>query len=175
MLEIRTMPRTKPSLLVLLSLAGGCAFAPPPAATGPGGPAAPRTEVSAAPSAKPSDERTFGAPLDASWPEVALSEVLANPERYRDRPVRTSGRIARVCQRMGCWMELASADGRAVRAPMSGHAFFLPRDVAGREARVAGFVRLAELTPETRAHLESEGARETASRVSLEATGVVVR
>ncbi|MFO0694508.1 MAG: DUF4920 domain-containing protein [Polyangiales bacterium] len=169
------MPRTNPSPVVLLALVGGCAFAPPPSTTGPSAAAESRPETPSAAAGKPSEERSFGAPLDAAWPEVPLSELLANPDRYRDRPIRTSGRIARVCQRMGCWMELASGDGRAVRAPMSGHAFFLPRDVAGREARVAGHVRLAELSPETRAHLESEGAEETTSRVSLEATGVVVR
>jgi hypothetical protein len=37
-----------------------------------------------------------------------------------------------------------------------------------------GRVALTELSPEARAHLESEGASATASALSIEATGVVI-
>lgn len=121
-------------------------------------------------------ERTFGTAPDESRPITALSSILAEPERFRDQVVRTEGEIAQVCQRMGCWMELREdANGPAVRVPMAGHSFFLPRDVSGRRAMLEGRVAMRELSAGERAHLESEGASATASALSIEASGVVVR
>jgi hypothetical protein len=81
--------------------------------------------------------RSFGAAIDEDRPVTALATIVDEPDSYADRIVRTEGEIARVCQAMGCWMELReSEDGPAVRIPMAGHAFFLPRDVAGRRASI---------------------------------------
>lgn len=119
--------------------------------------------------------RTFGTAPDEGRPLTELSSILAEPERFRDQVVRTEGRIAQVCQRMGCWMELREgATGPAVRVPMAGHSFFLPRDVAGRRAMLEGRVELRELSPDVRAHLESEGATATGGALAIEASGVVV-
>lgn len=134
-----------------------------------------RIPTAESPEAQPT-ERTFGAAPDATRPLTPLAAILAEPERFRDRVVRTEGEIAQVCQRMGCWMELRDdPDGPAVRVPMAGHSFFLPRDVAGRRAMLEGRVAMRMLSAGERAHLESEGASATASALSIEATGVVVR
>ncbi len=120
-------------------------------------------------------QQTFGAPLDAARALTPLAEIAGSPERYKDQVVKTDGEIARVCQAMGCWMELrASADATPVRVPMAGHAFFLPRDVAGRHATIEGRVAMQDLTPEARAHLAGEGAQAVASSLSIAATSVVI-
>ncbi|MEQ8454545.1 MAG: DUF4920 domain-containing protein [Sandaracinaceae bacterium] len=117
----------------------------------------------------------FGAALDESMPTTALADILAEPTRFEGQVVKTEGEVARVCQRMGCWMELRQdAESPGVRVPMAGHSFFLPRDCAGRRATMQGRVALRELSPEARAHLESEGAVATASALSIEASGVVL-
>lgn len=118
--------------------------------------------------------RVFGGELGEA-PMVALAEITASPDRYAGQVVRTEGTIERVCQAMGCWMELRGENAPAVRVPMAGHAFFLPRDVAGRGATIEGRVAVQPLSPEARAHLESEGAVATASSLSIDATSVVVR
>ena len=119
--------------------------------------------------------QAFGDAMDDAIPLTALSEIAAAPEAYADSVVRTSGQIAQVCQRAGCWMELRDGDdGPAVRVPMAGHAFFIPRDAAGRHATMQGRVVLRELSAEWRAHLESEGAVETASALAIVASAVVI-
>lgn len=121
-------------------------------------------------------ERVFGEAPDRARPLTPLASILAEPDRYRDQVVRTEGEIAQVCQRMGCWMELReSPEGPAVRVPMAGHRFFLPRDVAGRRAMLEGRVAMRALSQAEREHLESEGASATASALSISATGVVVQ
>ncbi len=118
--------------------------------------------------------RLYGAAL-SDTPTIALAEISASPETYDGQVVHTEGTIARVCQAMGCWMELQADGVEPVRVPMAGHAFFLPRDAAGRPAEIEGRVALRTLSPEARAHLEGEGAVATASTLSIDATGVVVR
>jgi len=119
--------------------------------------------------------QTFGAPLDPARALTPLSAISASPETFKDQVVKTEGEIARVCQAMGCWMELRStAEAQPVRVPMAGHAFFLPKDVAGRHATIEGRVALQELTPEARAHLAGEGAIAVASALSISATTVVI-
>jgi hypothetical protein len=118
--------------------------------------------------------RQFGA-APSTGAETALADIAAAPTSFDGQTVRTEGHIERVCQRMGCWMEITSAGAAAVRVPMAGHSFFLPRDVAGHEASVEGTVRVTPLSPEARAHLAGEGALATADELSIEATSVVVR
>ena len=89
--------------------------------------------------------------------------------------VRTEGTIERVCQRMGCWMELRAENVQPIRVPMAGHSYFLPRSVAGHVAMIEGRVAVQPLTEDMRRHLESEGALATANSLSIEATTVVVR
>ena len=117
----------------------------------------------------------FGAPLHAETRTAPLDAILDRPTQYADKTVRTEGEIARVCQAMGCWMELrSSATQRAVRVPMSNHAFFLPKHVAGRRAVIEGRVFAQVLTDGERAHLEAEGAHETRTALAIEALGVEI-
>lgn len=119
--------------------------------------------------------RVFGRELEEGVEAVALSAISADPTSYSDRVVRTEGTIERVCQRMGCWMELRAGDAEPVRVPMAGHSYFLPQNVAGRPATIEGRVMVQPLSDARRRHLESEGAIATASTLSIEATTVVVR
>lgn len=115
---------------------------------------------------------TFGAtPSGAA--SVDVEEIFARPNDFQGRVVRLDGTVERVCQRMGCWMEL-HAGARTLRVPMAGHAFFLPRDCAGKRASVEGTIQVAELPAEMRAHLESEGAQNTSSHIELNASSVVL-
>ena len=154
-------------LVTLLALAPACA-APP---------AQPVHAARAqAPASPPHAAQTFGQPVDEQLSTTSLADLLATPHGYEGRIVKTEGTVARVCQRAGCWMELRDdEDGPAVRVPMAGHSFFLPRDAAGKHAVVEGRVVLADLTPDVRAHLESEGALATRNAFSIEAIGVELR
>lgn len=129
-------------------------------------------------------ERIFGHELSDGVASTPLSTITTNATHYADQVVRTEGTIERVCQRMGCWMELradpvaGSPPGEHVapiRVPMAGHSYFLPPSVAGHVATVEGRVTVQPLSEEMRRHLESEGALATAGTFSIEATTVVVR
>jgi hypothetical protein len=120
-------------------------------------------------------ERIFGRELADGVAVTPLATIASNATQYADQVVRTEGTIERVCQRMGCWMELRSENVQPIRVPMAGHSYFLPRSVAGHVAMIEGRVAVQPLTEDMRRHLESEGALATANSLSIEATTVVVR
>lgn len=139
----------------------------PPAA--PPKPAAPDPVASAAP-------ESFGEPFAPDVPKISLGALIKDPSPYAGKVVETTGKVSQVCQAMGCWMELAAADsGERVRTPMAGHAFFLPKTVVGKQARVQGRVELIALSDDMKKHLEAEGAEATGSKLSLSALSVSVQ
>jgi len=118
-------------------------------------------------------EQSFGAAL-ALADTTPLADISRDPAHFSGQVVRTSGEIASVCQRAGCWMELRDEGVEPIRVPMAGHAFFLPRDVSGRRATLEGTVSVRELPQDERDHLASEGALATAQTLQITATGVLI-
>jgi len=105
---------------------------------------------------------------------VPLAQISANPNDFAGQTVKTEGEITQVCQRMGCWMEMQAEGASAVRVPLAGHRFFLPRHASGHRVTIEGEVMLRELSEAEREHLASEGAQVVASALQINATGVVI-
>ena len=111
-------------------------------------------------------EKIDGAPVYGdAWPQnenkvYQLANVLATPERYENDKFVISGRITRVCQKMGCWMVLSDGDDFA-RVDFNQHSFFIPKDSQG-QAQVYGHLKLVRDSEDKRAHLTAEGAGELA-------------
>ena len=136
------------------------------------------------PAAAPATAKTFGAPISAG-PELALVDVLANPERFRDQNITVEGHVRSACTRRGCWMEVApSGDPKlpGCRVTFKDYGFFVPTDSAGAQAKVQGTLGVNKLPPERVAHLESEGgqfpqknADGSVDELRLVATGVELR
>ena len=166
------MSRVALALLTALSLLG-CSPAPAPepaAVEAPAKAAAPVPEpaVSASP-------ELFGAPFAEQIPAVSLGALVKDPTPYNGQIIETTGKVSQVCQAAGCWMELSDADsGERVRTPMAGHAFFLPKTVVGKEARVQGRVELIALSEGMKKHIEAEGAQATSGKLSLSALSVSI-
>ncbi len=87
-----------------------------------------------------------------------IVSVLGNPDTYLTENSIITGRITKVCQKQGCWMILADGESFA-RVDFNDHAFLIPKDSNG-SAEVYGKLIAKELTPEQKAHYESEGAGE---------------
>ncbi|HEY3254191.1 MAG TPA: DUF4920 domain-containing protein [Polyangiaceae bacterium] len=140
---------------------------------------------SAAPSPAPAvSAKAFGAPISPGS-ELALADVLASPERFRDQAITVQGHVRSACTRRGCWMELAEgADPKlpGCRVTFKDYGFFVPTDSAGANAKVQGTLGVNTLSAERVAHLESEGgqfprknADGSADELRLVATGVELR
>jgi hypothetical protein len=140
--------------------------------------------AASAPAAPTPSSKAFGAPISAG-PQLALSEVLTSPERFRDQAITVEGQVRSACTRRGCWMELAEASDPKLpgcRVTFKDYGFFVPTDSAGAHAKVQGTLGVNTLPPERVAHLESEGgqfprknADGSVDELRLVATGVELR
>ncbi len=149
-------------------------------------PVAPMPTAANAPAAAPNGSANakvgkYGAPL-GSAPARSLTSVLGTPARFAGQPVQVQGHVRRACTAMGCWMELAEStapDAAGCRVLMKDHAFFVPTDSAGSDARVEGTLTVRHIDPAQVVHMESEGgtfphkaADGSAEEVRFVATGV---
>lgn len=74
----------------------------------------------------------FGDELPAGASPRALAEILASPEAGQELVL--SGKVAKVCQASGCWLELEGSPSNLtlVFETASGGEFTVPKDLAGR-------------------------------------------
>ena len=115
-------------------------------------------------------------------PSVDLVSVLGAPEVHLGRSVIVEGKVDKVCQMKGCWLELMPAgESRGVRVTFENYGFFVPKDSMGWTARLEGkFVR-EELSKGEVDHLVGEGATlekqpdGTAVQISFVARAVELR
>lgn len=151
------------SALVLL---GACDAKQAPARTDP---------PAAQAKAKEAAERRFGAAPTLEGEPVPVTTLIATPEPYLGKTVKCAGKVAQVCQSMGCWLELqADEGGEGLRVPMANHAFFIPKDAVGQHAVIEGALRRADLPAAQREHYQSEGMK-AVGPLALDATSVILR
>jgi len=176
------------ALLTLVALLGACEASGPAARTPERAPSTPSPRVAAAvdtahdqavgaPTTQPASaaaERRFGSAPTLPGDPIAVSALLAAPEPHLGKTVKCEGKVARVCQNAGCWLELQADSGEGLRVPMAGHSFFIPQDAVGRLAVVEGSLRRHELPARQREHYQGEGMQ-AVGPLSLEATSVVLR
>jgi hypothetical protein len=114
--------------------------------------------AAAAPGAQDPDWKYFGAPF-ALASALPASTVLAAPEQHAGKPLRMTGELTEVCQKMGCWAVVADDAGHQVRILMKDHTFGIDKDTAGRACDVEGELVKKQVDPEQVAHYESEGSK----------------
>lgn len=115
--------------------------------------------------------------------KVSLAKAMKDPSKYADKLILVEGVIKRSCKMEGCWMELApTMDASAIRIKMKDHAFFVPLDAAGLNAKVEGMMAVKTLSKAEVDHLMNEdgakfdkvNADGTVTEISFVATGVVL-
>jgi hypothetical protein len=169
----------------LLALFGLCIMSAPACKSAPRADERPAEAksplVQPAPSAARANTSLYGSAIGPGT-HAKLSEVLAQPAAYEGKTVVVEGEVRRVCKKMGCWMELATANNDAApscRVFFGAHQFFIPKDSDGARARVQGEIQVQKVQASFVEHLEQEGATfksknpdGTANEVRLVASGV---
>ncbi len=118
------------------------------------------------------EAQLFGKKLAGLSP-TPLAEVLANPKDGAS--VCLEGAVSAVCRNKGCWLELKQAD-KSIHVTFEGYSFFVPKDAAGKTARLEGRVKVEAPDAAEVEHLRKEGASAAAgAKVSVVATGVELR
>jgi hypothetical protein len=113
---------------------------------------------------------------------VTAAEVSASPERWGSDTIVIEGMVEKVCQEMGCWLQLTTAAGTpGVRITTHAQNFFVPFSSAGMRARAVGVVKVRQLTKEQADHMKEEGIDlprkpdGSAEEIQFGATGIELR
>ncbi|NNJ80465.1 MAG: DUF4920 domain-containing protein [Xanthomonadales bacterium] len=120
----------------------------------------------------------FGSPLPESGEILDIGALLENSERYQGRDVLLSTRIAKVCQKKGCFF-VAQHGSDTVRVTFKDYGFFIPGDSGGKTVTLAGNYSSKPLSREEAAHLaedlgESEGTIAPGQEHAIVATSVSI-
>ncbi|MCJ7468082.1 MAG: DUF4920 domain-containing protein [Maribacter sp.] len=95
-----------------------------------------------------------------------------------------NARVIDVCQAKGCWMKLQLAHGKEVMVRFKNYAFFVPKNIAGKEVVVNGLAFVEDMSIEDQKHFamdEGRTSNEIAQIIrpkrtySFEADGVLLK
>ncbi|MGA1997219.1 MAG: DUF4920 domain-containing protein [Bryobacteraceae bacterium] len=79
----------------------------------------------------------LGKPFSVKEP-VGIATLLAHPDDYAGKTVQVKGKIAEVCQMMGCWMDLVGDGGQKIRIKVNDGEIVFPKDASGKAAVAEG-------------------------------------
>lgn len=86
---------------------------------------------------------------------VPIAALLAKPEAHAGKAVRVDGVVARVCEAMGCWIEITDpALGRGIRFKANDGVIVFPKDAPGRTVSAQGTFEEIATSPVREAHGE---------------------
>jgi hypothetical protein len=92
---------------------------------------------------------------------VMVSQILDNPEAYEGKAVLIKGDVVEVCQKRGCWIEVASdRPYESVTVKVNDGEIVFPLSARGSQAVVEGFVERIELTREQAVKWKAHQAEE---------------
>jgi hypothetical protein len=120
----------------------------------------------------------FGSPAEPGDAR-RLAEVIADDEQYLGKQVQVEARVAKVCQRKGCFFIAQDGDSVA-RVTFVDYSFFVPTDSGGKTVTIVGtFDRKTLSEDQARHYAEDAGGDPAAvrgprSEYSIVATSVIV-
>ena len=111
-----------------------------------------KTEKPEEPSAPPAPKvEKLGKAL-AGAEEVAVLDLLKNPDAYDGKIIRVSGKVHDFCHHRRAWFGVSSKDGQYMVRVFTAPRFQAPADCVGRQAVAEGKVELITLKPEDAKH-----------------------
>ena len=105
----------------------------------------------------------LGKPLAAETP-IVLSALLSHSDDYVGKTVQVKGKIAAVCQEMGCWMDLVDDSGQKLRIKVNDGEIEFPKDSTGKTAIAEGKFTKVVLTREQAVEQAKETATESGKK-----------
>ena len=116
------------------------------------------------PAAAADDGKTYGDGVRLKQ-AVAVAALLDAPASHVGKTVRIDGIVSKVCQSMGCWMEIADAAGaRGVRFKARDGVIVFPKDAPGRKVSAQGVFEEIATSPVREAHAEHARSAESSGK-----------
>jgi transcriptional regulator of heat shock response len=107
------------------------------------------------PIATDAQSETFGSLLDERLKKVTLHELTSYPALYVSHAFQVETKVARVCQKKGCFF-IAQEGDDVMRVAFRDYSFFVPTDSAGKTVTLAGKLIKKEMTAEQVTHFNQD-------------------
>ena len=98
---------------------------------------------------------TFGVKLDHSLPKLSMQDLVTDSPSYLAKPFQVEVRIAKVCQKKGCFF-IAQQDQYTLRVSFRDYGFFIPTDSSGKTVILAGELVQKVISPTQAAHFKAD-------------------
>jgi hypothetical protein len=103
------------------------------------------------PVAVTSSHEIFGAMLPDTGSPLSLGDLVKDDDKYQDQEVLLATRIAKVCQKKGCFF--VAQDGAATaRVSFKDYGFFIPTDSGGKDVVLLGTFSRKSVSEEEAEH-----------------------
>ena len=106
----------------------------------------------------------FGAPLPEGGEKLSIGTLVENGEAYQGATVLVETRIAKVCQKKGCFF-VAQHGADSVRVTFADYGFFIPTDSGGKTVTLAGTFSREPMDQATAEHLAADLGEEPPATV----------
>jgi Domain of unknown function (DUF4920) len=129
------------------------------------------------------DGKHFGMLIDAKK-AMKYDELVPKMANVDSMPAKVTAKVSQVCQKKGCWMTLVSEKGHPpMRVTFKDYAFFMPKDLSGKEVVVQGFAFVETTSVDVLRHYAEDAGKtkeeiaaitQPKRELSFEAAGVVI-
>lgn len=115
-------------------------------------------------SVRAEDGKTYGDGVTLTR-AVPVATLLATPVPHVGKAVRVDGVVSKVCQSMGCWLEIADpATGRGVVFKAKDGVIVFPKDAPGRKVSAQGVFEEIASSPVRESHGEHAKSAENSGK-----------
>ncbi len=104
----------------------------------------------------------FGASLPENGTPMSLGDLIRNNEKYQDQEVLVETRIAKVCQKKGCFF-VAQEGATTARVSFKDYGFFIPTDAGGKHVVLLGTFSRKTVSKEEAEHYAKDLGETAAS------------
>lgn len=101
------------------------------------------------------DYEFYGATLPENGNPISLGELIGNSDKYQDQEVMVETRIAKVCQKKGCFF-LATEGASSARINFKDYSFFIPTDSGGKTVTLVGVFSRSPISKEQAEHFAAD-------------------
>ena len=105
---------------------------------------------------------TFGSKLPEGGDLLSLGELMSDNKKYLDKEVLVETRIAKVCQKKGCFF-VATEGASTARVTFKDYGFFIPTDSGGKDVVLLGTFSRKSVTKEEAEHYSADLGEKVAS------------
>lgn len=133
------------------------------------------------PKGKAKKGTTYGTKVEKSG-AMSADNLYPFMEGKASATVKVEGVVKEVCQMMGCWITMETANG-PVMVKMKDHAFYVPLALSGKKVIIEGEASMKETTVEMLKHYAEDAGKPQAEidaitqpkkQMMLMASGIVV-